>query len=161
MPNHLATVNELLRDADFGHTLHVGINAHGELFGLLADLQSPAYRERMLHEPFNCFDFSFGSHTLEAHRRLPGGWGPPTPDCPWSDLYMWRQFLAQPWCRAKSMMIPTGICTQTHQRPHLSNRERAEELARLSMEMSSPDYRELLWRKIAEGLARQLIQKAG
>lgn len=77
MPNHLATVNEILLDADFGHTLHVGINAEGQLFGLLADLQSASYRNRMLTEPFNRFDFSFGAHTLEAYRRLPEGWRPP------------------------------------------------------------------------------------
>ncbi len=157
MPNHLATVNEILHDADFGHTLHVGINAEGQLFGLVADLQSARYRNRMLTEPFNCFDFSFGAHTLEAYRRLPEGWRPPTPECPWADLYLWRQFLAQPWCRARSAMIPTGICTQTHQRPHLTNYERAAELARLIDEMSAPNYREFLWRKIAESLAHQLI----
>ncbi len=149
-----------LRDADFGHTLHVGINAEGRLFGLLADLQIASYRNRMLAEPpFNCFDFSFGAHTLEAYRRLPEGWRPPPPECPWSDLYLWRQFLAQPWCRARSAMTPTGICTQTHLRPHLTNRERASELARLTEEMSAPDYRDFLWRKIAESLALQIISK--
>jgi hypothetical protein len=114
----------------------------------------------MLTELYNRFDFSFGAHTLAAYRRLPGGWRPPGPDCPWSDLFMWRQFLAQPWCRAKSVMVPTGICTHTHQRQHLTNRERADELARLTREMSAPDFRETLWRKIAESLARQAVQAA-
>lgn len=157
MPNHLATVSALLSDADFGHTLHVGIDGAGELFGLVANLQDPAYRQRMLAEPYNRFDFTFGAHTLAAYRRLPRGWDAPSPDCPWSDLFLWRQFLAEPWCRARSAMIPTGICTQTHQRPHLTNRERAEELARLTAEMSAPDFRETLWRKIVESLVRQGI----
>ena len=68
----------------------------GQLFGLLADLQSASYRNRMLTEPFNRFDFSFGAHTLEAYRRLPEGWRPPTPECPWADLTCGASFLFNP-----------------------------------------------------------------
>jgi hypothetical protein len=43
-------------------------------------------------------------------------------------LYV-AQFLAEPWCRARSAMVATGICTQTHRRPGLSDQERGEDLA--------------------------------
>ena len=55
-------------------------------------------------------------------------------------------------------MIPTGICTQTHRRPHLSDRERAEDLALWCKAMAAADFRETLWRQVAEIFARDLIR---
>lgn len=158
MPNHLAALVGLLQNADFGHTLHIGINADGTWIIFPADLENPGFRQRMLTQPFNCFDLTFGGHTLAAYRRLPGGWAPPPPDCPWSDLYMWRQFLAEPWCRARSLMEPTGICTHTHLRPHLTDGQRAEELARLRAEFANPAFREGLWKDAASLFARTAIR---
>src|SRR5262249_55060921 len=97
-PEHLSVLDKMLFDFDFGHTLHVGLNGRGELFALAADLESSEFRKKMLTEFYNRFDFTFGAHTLEAYRRLPRGWHTTPPEFPWSDLYMWRQFLAEPWC---------------------------------------------------------------
>ncbi|MES2751985.1 MAG: glycosyltransferase family 2 protein [Pseudomonadota bacterium] len=152
LPNHLETFLELLDDADFGNTMHIGIGRSGEWLVLPGNLADPAWRARMLNESFNFFDFTFGGHTLEAYRRLPG-WAPPI-DCPWSDLYMWRQFLAQPWCRAKSAMIPTGICTQTHLRPNRSDHERAEELVTLRSSLKTAKVRKTLRKAIAKSFAK-------
>ena len=55
---------------------------------------------------------------------------------------MWRQFLAEPWCRVSSAMIPTGINTWSHQRPQLSDSERAEELAFWRGRLADPAFRE-------------------
>ena len=41
-------------------------------------------------------------------------------------------------------MAPTGICTQTHLRPGMSDRERAAELAELRAAMSEEGYQERL-----------------
>jgi len=158
LPGHLTTVEDLLSEADFGNTLHIGLDAQGAPFALAADLNDPAFRRRMLTEFYNRFDFTFGCHTLEAYRRLPYGWRTTPSDFPWTDLYMWRQFLAEPWCRARSAFVPTAICTQTHLRPHLNNRQRSEELAYWRAESSRPDFREMLWGKIAENMARNLIR---
>lgn len=155
MPHHLATLDALLSDVEFGHTMHVGVNASGEIFVLAADLENPDFRNRMLHELFNRFDFTFAGHTLDAYRRLPHGWRTTPPDFPWIDLYMWRQFLAEPWCRARSAMIPTAICTQTHQRPNLNNRERGEDLAWWRAQSRNSDFRDSLWRKAIESFARE------
>jgi uncharacterized coiled-coil protein SlyX len=112
----------------------------------------------MLTELYNRFDFTFGAHTLEAYRRLPYGWDAPPPEFPYADLYMWRKFLAEPWCRARSVMVPTGICTQTHLRPHLTNRQRADELAYWRGESIKPEFHEMLWRKVAASFGRDLIR---
>lgn len=158
MPNHLETLDALLADADFAHTLHVGVDESSRLFVLAADLENHDFRRRVVTQSFNRFDFTFAGHTLAAYRRLPHGWHTTPPEFPWSDHYMWRQFLAEPWCRARSAMIPTGICTQTHRRPHLSDRERAEDLALWCKAMAAADFREKLWRQVAESFARDLIR---
>ncbi len=156
-PDHLATLDALLAEADFGHTLQVGIDAECRVVAIAADLTNAAYRARMLAELFNGFDFTFAGHTLAAYRRLPHGWRTTPPEFPWTDLYMWRQFLAEPWCRARSAMVPTGINTWTHQRPHLSDRERADELAHWRAQAGTPEFRERLWQLVAQSLAAQSI----
>ena len=157
LPNHLETLDALLTDADFGHTLQVGIDADRRLVALAADLANPAFRARMRDELYNRFDLTFAGHTLAAYRRLPHGWRTTPPEFPFTDLYMWRQFLAEPWCRARSAMVPTGINTWTHLRPHLTDRERADELAFWRAQASAPDFRERLWRQVAQSLAGRSI----
>ncbi len=159
MPNHLETLNGLLTTADFGHSVHLGIDAQGILRARPADLENPTFRDRLLSEMFNAFDLTFAGHTLAAYRRLPEGWRTTPPEFPWTDLYMWRQFLSQPWCRAKSAMIPTAICTQTHMRPRLSNGQMAAELTRWQAEFAKPGFREQLWQQIAQDFARQLVAR--
>jgi glycosyltransferase involved in cell wall biosynthesis len=141
MPNHLSVLDSLLTDADFGHTLQVGINHAGQIVVLAADLENAAFRNRMLTDLFNRFDFTFAGHTMAAYRRLPYGWRTTPPEFPWTDLYMWRQFLAEPWCRARSAMIPTGINTWTSQRPHLTDQQRAEDLAHWCSLAATPAFR--------------------
>jgi hypothetical protein len=111
----------------------------------------------MLDRFFNRFDFTFAGHTLAAYRRLPYGWRTTPDHFPWVDLYMWRQFLAEPWCRARSSMIPTGICTQSHLRPQLSDQERAKDLAHWQAAIKAPGFREGLWRLTAHTFARTLV----
>ncbi len=64
------------------------------------DLALEPFRRLMLrgmnHIPLSC-----GAHTLAAYRRLPHGWRTTPPELA-TDLYMWQQFLEQPWCRARS-----------------------------------------------------------
>lgn len=158
MPNHLEVLDELLVDADFGHTMQVGIDEDGEIVVVPADLENPSLRARMLDTLYNCFDFTFAGHTIAAYRRLPYGWRTTPAEFPWTDLYMWRQFLAEPWCRARSAMVPTGINTWTHRRPHLSDAARAQELAHWRTQTARPEFREAHWREIARQLAHQAVQ---
>jgi glycosyltransferase involved in cell wall biosynthesis len=158
LPNHLEVLDDLLKDADFGHTLHVSLSTdRSKLVALGADLQNPAFRKRMVATLFNRFDFSFGGHTLAAYDRLPGNWGTMPPDFPYADLYLWRQFLSQPWCQARSAFVPTGIHTETTERPNLSDMERAKELAYWCEQFSDPNFRERLWRETAQSLATRLV----
>lgn len=157
MPHHLAVLDDLLAAADFGHTLQVGIGPDGDIVAMPADLSNAAFRARMLGELFNRFDLTFAGHTLAAYRRLPHGWRTTPPDFAWTDLYMWRQFLAEPWCRAKSAMVPTAINTWTHKRPHLGEAARADDLAMWCARAADPAFREALWREVARCFARDAV----
>jgi hypothetical protein len=158
MPNHLDVLDALLTEADFGHTMQVSLDAEDQIVVMPAELQDPQFRARMLTELFNRFDFTFAGHTMAAYRRLPFGWRTTPPDFPWTDLYMWRQFLAQPWCRARSAMIPTGINTWTHLRPGLTDQERGDHLASWRARLESPAFRESLWREIAQRFAGDSVR---
>jgi glycosyltransferase involved in cell wall biosynthesis len=159
MPQHLQVLDAALREVDFAHTLHVGVDRNRKLFCLAADLESAAFRQRMVSENFNRFDLCFGAHTLGAYRRLPNGWTTTPDDCPWTDLHMWRKFLAEPWCRARSIMVPTALCTHTHLRPHLTDQERAEDMKSWAQTMAAPDFRESLWRLVADSFARMAARQ--
>lgn len=158
MPNHLEVMRELLSDADFGHTLQIGIGKNGDLVVVPGDLEIATFRDRMLNTMFNCFDLTFAGHTLAAYRKLPHGWRTTPQEFPWTDLYMWRQFLAEPWCRARSAMVPTGINTWTHLRTNLDDSERARQLGYWRTQVARPEFRETLWREVARQLAGQFVR---
>jgi glycosyltransferase involved in cell wall biosynthesis len=157
-PNHLEVLGALLETVDFGHTMQLGISAENALVVMSADLRNPDFRQRLLTQLYNCFDLTFGGHTLAAYRRLPRGWTTTPPEFPWTDLYMWRQFLAEPWCRAASAMVPTAINTWTHLRPNLSDQDRARLMIALRDRFAAQGVREQLWRGIVELLARDVVK---
>jgi glycosyltransferase involved in cell wall biosynthesis len=151
MPNHLKAIALLLDGADFGNTQHIGAGEEGRFSWYRSDLGDPVFRSRMLADPpFNAFDMTFAGHTLAAYRRLAIGWAPPV-DCPWADLYLWRQFLADPTCRARSAPFPTAVCTQTHRRPNLTDSERGAELAAVAATMADPEEWRALWQRLSGG----------
>jgi glycosyltransferase involved in cell wall biosynthesis len=151
-PNHLETLNQTLKDADFGHTLHLDSRRKGEVVPFPADLSDPHFKARMLGEFFNRFDMTFAGHTLAAYRRLPIGWEAPPATFPWNDLYLWRKFLAAPWCRVRSTMVPTAIYFATNTRKRTSNQEHADELSYWAKRMKQPDF----YAQLALDLVRQL-----
>jgi GalNAc5-diNAcBac-PP-undecaprenol beta-1,3-glucosyltransferase len=157
LPHHLETLDQLLRDADFGHTLHAGLSEAPALFFLSSDLENPALRHLMLTADHNRFDLTFGAHTLEAYRRLPVGWESVSAETRWADLHLWRLFLQEPWCRAVTAHIPTGLCTHSHLRPHLTPADRARELAAWRTRMEAPDFRSWFEREALAAISRHAI----
>ena len=157
LPHHLETLDHLLREADFGHSLHAGLNEAGALFFLASDLANPDLKELMLAVDHNRFDLTFGAHTLEAYRRLPAGWRSVTAGTRWSDLHLWRMFLQEHWCRAATAQIPTGLCTHTHLRPDLTAAGRADELAAWRTRMCQPDFRIWFEREALGAISRRAI----
>jgi glycosyltransferase involved in cell wall biosynthesis len=158
MPNHLDVLDALLADADFGHTMQVGVDEDDNIVVTPGDLENAQLRALMLRSMYNCFDLTFAGHTLAAYRRLPYGWRTTPEAFPWTDLYMWRQFLAEPWCRARSAMVPTGVNSCTYRRSDLTDEERAKHLAAWRTRLAQPDFHEWLWCEIARQFAREAVQ---
>lgn len=103
-PDHLATMAALLRQADFAHTTHARVCEDGSFTFIVGNLNDAAQRQRMATEPHNWIGVTNAGYRLDAYRRLPVGWSPAPPDV-WSDLWMWRKFIAQPFAFASSLRV--------------------------------------------------------
>jgi len=125
-PGHIATMRELLRDADFAHTLAVAVDGDGKLFTYSGDLALSGLVARM-HDGRNFIPLSCAGHTLEIYRRLPYGWYPAPPDVP-TDLHFFQQLLRQPGCRTRSSHLPTVVHFPTPLRLGWSGERRLAEL---------------------------------
>jgi hypothetical protein len=127
-PDHVATMRELLAEADFASTLQGRLAADGRIAADAADL-GLAYYRRFVMKKGNRIPTSFGAHSMAIYRRLPQGWSVGPKGLP-TDLHMWRRILSLPGCRAKSAPVPTGLCFPSPLRRHMTLAEREAELAR-------------------------------
>jgi hypothetical protein len=95
LPHHLDGMGALLEGADFGHSYTLFLDPRGKASLRLHDLADPAIRDRLQSERWNYFGPTCAGYRLSAYRRLPVRWAPAPPEI-WSDLHMWRKFLALP-----------------------------------------------------------------
>lgn len=154
--NHLEVLSAAMESADLAATINTVIEDDGHLSFLAGDLENPAIRHRMLNELWNCFDFTFAAHTLDAYRRLPGGLATVPEDFPAADLFLWRQFLAEPWCRAKTVARVTALNTATHRRKSQTNPERARELSDWRRRSKEPGFAAQLERQALDHFCKEL-----
>ena len=125
-PDHLLELASLLDRADFGNLIQADIAPDGAVHAHPGDLADPAVREAMLTTAWNFFGPSCAGYRLEAYRRLPVGWSAAPPDV-WTDLFMWRKFLAR-----ADLTFATRPAVQCARLPaslrlHLTPAERAAE----------------------------------
>jgi glycosyltransferase involved in cell wall biosynthesis len=152
-PDHVETMLGLLADADFAHTLSLGLGARGELIVYRLDLSRASERAAVLTGERGV---ALGSmaHTLEMYRRLPFGWRTTPPGVP-TDRYMQQQFLAEPSCRAVSGTRPTYLHFESAPRAKWSADERLHELARWRERLSDGGGRAEFYCEVIELLARE------
>ena len=126
LPEHVETLQALLAESDFAHTLPLWIDPDGSIHHWRVDLELPFYRELLLggenRVPHCCV-----GHTLELYQRLPAGWRAGPEEIP-SDLHMWQQILSVPGCRAASGTRATALHFPSRQRSGWSSTERLDEL---------------------------------
>ena len=63
LPTHLETMQTILKESDFAHTLHVDVKINGEISANGGDLSSQITRDRMLYTKWNFFGLSVTGHT--------------------------------------------------------------------------------------------------
>ena len=95
LPAHVATMLELLEDADFAHGAPFMVLPGDVLIYMPFDLAQASQQARLRAGDWNPVGLTGAAHTLAAYRRLPWGWRPAPEGWP-TDLYMWQQFLDLP-----------------------------------------------------------------
>lgn len=127
LPNHLAIMLEAGRNADFFHSLHVGVRPETGFYFFPSNLEDKVVRDLMCHTLANRFGLSFCGHTLSAYRSLPFGWRTSPDEVP-TDLHMWRQFLLEPHIRARTVSQATALSFAASLRKGWSQDQRRQEL---------------------------------
>ena len=126
LPDHIASMLDLLKDANFAHSLPLRITTAGAVQTWPGDLALPFWRDFILQGK-NFIPLSCGAHTRALYNRLPYGWRT-TPTGIHTDLYMWQQILAHPECRPVSGTKPTVLHFYSKGRADWSLGRRVEEL---------------------------------
>ena len=130
LPDHLATLGDLLAGADLAHTRQTEIRPDGMIFFLAGSLSNDSDRRRLLLDPpWNFFGPTVAGHRLDAYRKLPAGWSPAPAGLP-TDIYMWRKFLRQPGMRFAGSPMTTAIKLGAAARPGMPVPERIAESRR-------------------------------
>jgi hypothetical protein len=145
--NHLDVMTSVLESHDFAHTIQMEVMTNGELFACTGNINLLSLRQRLINTKYNYFGPGCVGHTLSAYRRLPHGWRP-RPDGMPSDLYMWKQWLSQDWCRFHSEPAPTLIKLGSPLRKGISIKQRCVEMDQWVEKMRQPGFRDGLMRHL-------------
>lgn len=154
-PEHARLMTGLLAgDADAAGARFVSVSGTGQLALHSVDLAAEAHRD-LMRGGFNRVGLSGMAHTLEAYRRLPHGWRT-TPRGTPTDLYMWQQWIAQPWTVFASAPTASVLNFPDSQRPGQSAEQRAAEIAGFVGATQRPEERlRLLERLLVDEFPRQ------
>lgn len=158
LPDHLDNLVAGLADADFAHTLHTAVQLNGAFSVNAIDLTDYDYPLAMMTSKTNYFGLTVVGHTMAAYRALPFGWCP-APDGLWTDLHMWRQFLAQPRLRIRTIPICDSLHLATPMRLHMTTDERENEIREISERLSRADGGEWYRQQVSIALAARLNEQ--
>jgi glycosyltransferase involved in cell wall biosynthesis len=139
LPDHVETMDALLSDSDFAHTLPVRVDGDGRVCAAPCDLSIEAYR-RLHMGGRNRIPLATAGHTLDAYRQLSSGWQPAPPEV-YSDLFMWQRFISSPWCRMASGKRATVLHFPSVQRADWPIDRRCSELDRWLARIRDPAWR--------------------
>lgn len=125
LPGHVGAMASLLEDADFAHSLPIGIRIDGAVHTWTGNLGVKRSRSRVrAHRNF--IPLSCGAHTLASYRDLPHGWRT-TPEGTATDVFMWAQFLDS-GAAAVSGTRPTALSFPSPWRQEMTLQQRLEEM---------------------------------
>lgn len=155
-PNHLAEVDLLMVQADLGATVPLFLSAGGRPRLHFADLADDLVRRQLLEGRGNVFGPTPSAYRLETYRSLPVGWSP-APVGTWTDLFMWRKFLALPGLRAATRFVATTLAFPQALRKDWPLARRREEIAAWAAQVESPQVRDRVWRDALAAAARRHV----
>jgi hypothetical protein len=163
-PDYLRELAVLLDEVDFGNLVQVDLETDGTVRVHAGDLADPAARQQMLETDWNFFGPTFCGYRLDAYRALPVGWSPAPPGV-WTDLHMWRKFLAAPGLTFGTRFAVEGVKLPAEARD-VSATARVEEhravVARYSTEPGRRELRARAWQtlhRLLDDHARNLQQQ--
>lgn len=152
LPDHIASMLDLLKDANFAHALPLRVTTAGEVQTWPGDLSLQFWRDFILRGK-NFIPLSCGAHTRALYNRLPFGWRT-TPKGIHTDLYMWQQILNHPECRPVSGSKPTVLHFYSKGRADWSLDKRVEELRLWSRRMKKRRFFETFLIKVLHQLVK-------
>ena len=151
LPHHLEVMMDCLNESHFAHTAFLRVRPSKEWEMSPLKLSNALVQSHMLAEKWNFFGPTCAGHTLDAYRRLPFGWQTKPNDI-WSDLYMWRQWLEQPWLEVGTFPYPTTLAF-----PSPWRRAMAPENRRVELEYWFEKSRHAEFRSRVESYAREQL----
>jgi glycosyltransferase involved in cell wall biosynthesis len=154
--NHLAEAEGLMATADFGNLFGIRLRPDGRAQMDSTDLAIPVIRSAMLSARYNPFGPTCVVYRLETYRALPVGWSPAPPDL-WTDLWMWRKFLALPGVRFATRPVATSLIFPAPLRSDQSLEQRRQEISRYAKLIRDAGFRDELWRAMLLDLSAQIV----
>lgn len=158
LPNHLETMAELLKEYNFVSTTFVAMRKNRDLFinqpikyfGAASDNDSERVQTGEI-------PLSSAAHTLKLYHQLPHGWRT-TPKGLKTDVYMWKQFLAHPECKAYSHIDPTILYFGRKIYPGDPVEDRSGELTYWSEKINDPTAIAELKKQALKGLLEDRLE---
>lgn len=153
LPDHVATLLDLLEDHDLVQSLNGYLQAEGTFVPYVSDLSSPSFREVLQHPRRNSVSLTGTAHSVAAYDRLESGWET-TPSGHWPDHFQWRKLLALDGVRAATSDQVTALQLPTHQdgRQDWTPAARRAELLRWVDRLATAEGRAELDRAVRAGL---------
>jgi hypothetical protein len=152
LPDHVAEMQRVLAEADFGHTLRFVMDVDDRVVAPPTLVLRGAEDRARAWYSTNVLPLSMAGHTMAAYRRLPHGWRTSPPDRP-TDRHMWVQFLDQPGVRVGTSAWPTVL---SFKRPgSWTVAQRLAVLERWTPRLTDPDLSTDLARQVLDASTRE------
>jgi hypothetical protein len=161
LPDHVANMIELLRDADVAQTLNGHLNADGTFAPYRPESIAVSPAEDALAWEHDAVSITGTAHRVATYRRLAGGWRTVQPGDHGRSL--WQQFFAAPGCRGRTTTRVTALRfpTRLDGRRSWDPEDRRAELVAWRRAMAGEDWRARFDAHVAEALVTRGDQQSG
>jgi len=150
LPDHLETMDAILRDFNFASTTFINVHENqnlstGQYIGYFGEASASDHPNKI------GISLSNAAHTIDLYHSLPHGWRT-TPKGLFTDVYMWQQFLDHADCCAYSHTKPTSLYFKRGHFPGISVSQRVNELKKWSKKLQPAEAVQKLREEAQQGL---------